>query len=146
MNDKDLDLLLSLVEGRLSAGDAAAVRSRLSQDPELQNELEMQRLAMARLQRLPQPSMTAAERERLHGALRRELHLSPVAAAEAPRSRFWARWAPISGVAVAALLLAGLVYVIPRADDQAETAGDAVAAGVLETTTAASEGATQAPT
>jgi hypothetical protein len=145
MNDKDLDLLLALVEGRLSAGDDAAVRSRLSQDPELRNELDMQRLAVVRLQRLPQPSMTATERERLHGALRRELHLSPVAATEAPRSRFWARWAPISGVAVAALLLAGIVYVVPRTGDQADTASDVFAADVLETTTPGSENAAEAP-
>jgi hypothetical protein len=145
MNDKDLDLLLSLIEGRLSAGDDAAARSRLSQDPELRNELDMQRLAVVRLQRLPQPSMTATERERLHGALRRELHLSPVAATEAPRSRFWARWAPISGVAVAALLLAGIVYVVPRTGDQADTASDVFAADVLETTTPGSENAAEAP-
>ena len=46
---------------------------------------------------------------------------------------------------MAALLLAGIVYVVPRTNDQPDTATDVVAAEVLEATTAASESAADAP-
>ena len=126
MNDTDLDLLLALADGRLSAADAAAARTRIAADPHLAAELEMQRLAVDRLHDLPMPTLDAAERERLHASLREHLHLEPIVVpvpVTRPRRRSW--WLPVTGLAAAAVVLAGVLYVVPRVGD--ESAADNVA-------------------
>lgn len=119
MNDTDLDLLLALADGRLSAADAEAAQTRVAAEPNLAAELEMQRLALDRLHDLPMPSLDNAERERLHASLREQLHLEPIVApvpVTRQRRRSW--WLPVTGLATAAVVLAGALYVVPRVGEQ----------------------------
>ena len=119
MNDTDLDLLLALADGRLSAADAETARTRVAADSNLAAELEMQRLALDRLHDLPMPSLDETERERLHASLREQLHLEPIVVpvpVTRQRRRSW--WLPVTGLATAAVVLAGVLYVVPRVGDQ----------------------------
>ena len=119
MNDTDLDLLLALADGRLSAADTEAARTRIAAEPNLATELEMQRLALDRLHDLPMPSLDETERERLHASLREQLHLEPIVVpVPVPRQRRRSWWVPVTGLATAAVVLAGALYVVPRVGDQ----------------------------
>jgi hypothetical protein len=134
MNDTDLDLLLALADGRLSAADAAAARTRIAADPHLAAELEMQRLAVDRLHDLPMPTLDTAERERLHASLREHLHLEPIVVpvpVAPPRRRSW--WLPVAGLATAAVVLAGVLYVVPRVGDRS-TADNVAGVATLDST------------
>ena len=126
MNDQDLDLLLALAEGRLSAADAEAAQTRISTNPNLAAELEIQRFVVDRLRDLPIPALTEAESRSLRAALREELHLEPAVApvAAEPRRRPWLF--PLTGLATAAVVLLGVLYIVPRTGD--DSSGEDVAA------------------
>jgi hypothetical protein len=126
MNDQDLDLLLALAEGRLSAADAEVAQTRLSTNPNLVAELEIQRLVVDRLRDLPMPALTEAESRSLRAALRDELHLEPAVApvAAGPRRRSWLF--PLTGLATAAVVLLGVLYIVPRTGD--DSSGEDVVA------------------
>jgi anti-sigma factor RsiW len=134
MNDTELDLVLALADGRLSAADAAAARTRIAADPNLAAELKMQRLAVDRLHDLPTPTLDEAERERLHASLRAQLHLEPITVpvpVTPQRRRSW--WLPVTGLATAAVVLAGVLYVVPRVGDQS-TADNVAAVATFDST------------
>lgn len=141
MNDQDLDLLLALAEGRLSAADAEAAQTRISTNPNLAAELEIQRLVVDRLRDLPMPALTEAESRSLRAALREELHLEPAVApvAAEPRRRSWLF--PLTGLATAAVVLLGVLYIVPRTGD--DSSGEDVAA--VATFEAAEEAGTAPP-
>jgi hypothetical protein len=144
MNDTDLDLLLALADGRLSAADAAAARTRIAADPHLAAELEMQRLAVDRLHDPPMPTLDTAERERLHASLREHLHLEPIVVpvpVTRPRRRSW--WLPAMGLATAAVVLAGVLYVVPRVGDRS-TADNVAGVATLDSTRDSTRDSTQA--
>lgn len=140
MNERNQELIVDLIGGRLSPDEEHAALTRIESDPGLRAEYEAQMSAISLLGASPPPTMTAKERTALHTALRRQLNLNdaPVPVVAAP-SR-WQRWrAPIGGLAVAAAVVFGAVVVLPGAlseDDSIETF-EAAAAPV--TTTAPSE-------
>lgn len=141
MNDQDLDLLLALAEGRLSAADAEAAQTRISTNPNLAAELAIQRLVVDRLRDLPMPALSEAESRSLRAALREELHLEPAVApvAAEPRRRSWLF--PLTGLATAAVVLLGVLYIVPRTGD--DSSGEDVAA--VATFEAAEEAGTAPP-
>lgn len=112
MNDRDLDLILALAEGRLTGAARDEAEARVASDPELARELELQRIAIGATTDVDPVVLTEAERGRLRAAIRAELRLDETAAAPAPvaaPSR-WMRWlAPAMGVA--AVVVVGLVVV-----------------------------------
>lgn len=141
MNDQDLDLLLALAEGRLSAADAEAAQTRISANPNLAAELEMQRLVVDRLRDLPMPALSEAESLSMRAALREELHLEPAVAPVAAERRRRSWLFPLTGLATAAVVLLGVLYIVPRTGD--DSSGEDVAA--VATFEAAEEAGTAPP-
>ncbi|MEN8233417.1 MAG: hypothetical protein ABFR89_00660 [Actinomycetota bacterium] len=139
MNERDQELIVDLIDGRLSPQEERAALARLETDTELRAEYETQQMAASLLAEAPVPSMTADERSRLRAALKSELHLAPVVAPVAARPSKWRRWvAPIGSLAAAAAVLAGVFVVLPQSSsDTAQVAFDATTmAASAETTTA----------
>lgn len=142
MNDHDLDLILDLAEGRLTGADAEAALARIAADPELADELALQRIAVEALSDVPDVAMTARERTELRSRLRNQLDLvdpEPAVVPSAGRRRSW--WQPMLGLASAAAVVLVVVAVVPNlggsdsGDDVAFVEENSV------TTTAASGGA-----
>ena len=141
----DMDLIMALAGGELAPDEAARVESQL--DPEARAELATQRAALAGLEELRRPVMTADESRRLHAAVREALDLEPDrprATAPQPRRRQWfARLLP--ALAAAASLVAVIAIAVnladrPLADQEASDA----AAPVPPATTAAAATTTTA--
>lgn len=141
MNDRMQELVVDLIDGRLSAHDERVARTRIDADPAFRAEYEAQLSIISVLEASPTPMMTSEERSSLHTALRRQLHLdetpAPVVAAP-PRWQRW--WAPVGGFAVAAALLVGAVVVLPGSLSETDS-GASVDVALDETTTIATSGA-----
>lgn len=130
MNDHDLDLIVDLIENRLSASDAKAALSRISSEPEL-SSLHAEQLAVrAALVAQPLPAMTIPESESLRAKLATALRLDGIQApVPIPRKRR-AWWQPVAGIAAAAVVVTAIV-VLPgnlSSDDAATTATIAASA------------------
>ena len=137
----DMDLIMALAGGELAPEEAARIESQL--DPEARAELATQRAALAGLEELRRPVMTADESRRLHAAVREALDLEPDrprAIAPQPRRRQWfARLLP--ALAAAASLVAVIAIAVnlvdrPLADQEAATMPPATTAAAATTTTA----------
>jgi hypothetical protein len=116
MNERNQELIVDLLGGRLSPEEERAALARIETDPGLRAEYEVQISAISILNASGTPLMTADERTALHASLRRQLHLedSPAAVVAAPPR--WQRWwAPIGGLAIAAAVFIGAVVVLPGA-------------------------------
>ena len=116
MNERSQELIVDLIGGLLSPAEERAALARIENDPVLRTEYEMQLSAISVLGSSSMPSMTPQERSTLHAALRQQPHLdpAPVPAVSAPsRWRRW--WAPVGGLAVAAVVVFGAVVVLPGA-------------------------------
>ena len=141
MNERNQELIVDLIGGRLSPYEERAALTRIENDPDLRAEYEAQMSAISVLGASSLPTMTAEERTTLHAALRRQLNLAdaqvPVLAAP---SRWQRWWAPIGGLAVAAAVVFGAVVVLPGAlseNDSSDTF-EAASAPVTTTTPSAS--------
>lgn len=112
-DDRDLDLILALAEGRLSGAERLEFEARLAEDAALAEELALQRIAMEALASPVPVAMSDAERQRLRSAVRAELRLddaAPAAAADRRPSPRWVRWlAPAMGIA--AVFVVGAIVV-----------------------------------
>jgi len=75
MNDRDRHLIVSLLDGALSATEQEEVRARLQIDAEMRAAYEEQLAVSTTLRSAPAVSMSADERNELHGALRAGLFL-----------------------------------------------------------------------
>ncbi|MEN8112841.1 MAG: hypothetical protein ABFS21_00520 [Actinomycetota bacterium] len=139
MNERDHELIVDLIDGRLSPQEERAALARVETDAELRSEYEAQRAMSSLLADAPVPTMTSDERTRLHAALKQELHLEPVVAPVPARSSRWQRWlAPIGSLAAAAAVLAGVFFVLPQSsNDSATVALDATTVAASAETTAA---------
>ncbi len=134
MNDTDIQLIASLIEGRLPAGDRAAAEARLERDPDFRAAYDEQVAVRSMLVSLPEVSLTDAERSDLRSALRTELHLDePTVTAPVTASRWTTWWAPLTGLAAAAALV--LAFAIIPNLGEGDEAAELVAAEI--TTTAA---------
>lgn len=114
MNERNQELIIDLIDGRLSPDEERVAMTRIENDPALHAEYETQMSAISMLGASSTPSMTPAERSTLHTSLRRQLRLddAPVPVAAAP-SRLQRWWAPLGGLAVAAAVVLGAVVVLP---------------------------------
>lgn len=138
MNDRDRHLIVSLLDGALSATEQEEVRARLQIDAEMRAAYEEQLAVSTALRSAPAVSMSADERNELHGALRAGLFLDDTAAVApvAAPARRWSRWwAPLAGLATAAVIVTAVV-VLPGMFG-GEEAAELVSAPAPQTTAAA---------
>jgi hypothetical protein len=138
MNDRDRHLIVSLLDGALSATEQEEVRARLQIDAEMRAAYEEQHAVSTALRSAPAVSMSADERNGLHGALRAGLFLdetSTVAPIAAPARRWSRWWAPLAGLATAAVIVTAVV-VLPGMFG-GEEAAELVSAPAPQTTAAA---------
>lgn len=123
MNEHDVEIILALAEGRLTGPEAGAERARMEADPELSAELAAQESVVTSL-RAAAATMTVAEREHLHRALRTHLHLDDEpGVVPVPARRKW--WIPVAGLASVAAAVIGVAIFLP--DQRADLASDGVA-------------------
>ena len=141
MNERNQELIVDLIGGRLSRDEERTALARIEADPGLRAEYETQMSVVSMLGASSIPSMTPEERSTLHASLRQQLRLAdaPVPVVVAP-SR-WQRWrAPLGGLAVAAAVIVGAVVVLPGAlsGDDSDGAFDMASAEIATTVPAAS--------
>ncbi|MFV9672218.1 MAG: hypothetical protein ACNYZH_03245 [Acidimicrobiia bacterium] len=141
MNERNQNLIIDLIGGRLSPDEQRRALNRIEEDSNLRAEYEAQMSALSILEASVQPMMTADERATLHATLRRQLHLddSPVPVVAAP-SRWQRWWAPIGGLAVAAAVIVGAVVVLPNtlSGSDSDTTFEAASAEITTTAPSAS--------
>lgn len=124
MNDNDRDLILDLIEGRLTGPEAAAAQARIDASPALRAESATQSAVRDTLRSAEPPQMTIDEQKAMRAALLDQLHLSPEPTAPIPvaagRSRWWV---PVFGLATAAAVIVGFVALGPfgGSDDSGST-------------------------
>jgi hypothetical protein len=138
MNNRDRHLIVSLLDGALSPTEQEEVRARLQIDPEMRVGYEEQLAVSTTLRSAPAVSMSADERNELHGALRAGLFLDDTAAVApvAAPARRWSRWwAPLAGLATAAVIVTAVV-VLPGMFG-GEEAAELLSAPAPQTTAAA---------
>ena len=153
MNDQDRDLIAALAEGQLSTADAQDAISRVEAEPELATEYSDQVAAIQFLQSAAVPRMTATERSTLHTNLTEQLGLIPVATPAPVPSRKKAQWwAPVLGLATAAVVVAAVIMFPGSTDDtfqevsanlDVENDSGAQSAETLQPTTTAAAGAAE---
>lgn len=132
MNDNDLQLIASLVDGDLAAAEEQEARSLIAGDEELQRAYEEQLAVASLLGSEPAAVMTDMERTGLRAALRTELRLDG-AASPPEKSAWWVGWrVPLGGLATVAALLVAFV-VVPNLGG-GDTAQEALAPAPLTTT------------
>lgn len=138
MNERNQQLIVDLLGGRLSPEEERTALARIDSNPDLRAEYEAQMSAMTILGASETPMMTADERASLHAALRLQLHLDDAAVPVVAAPSRWQRWwAPLGGLAVAAVIV-GAVVVLPDALSDGDSAGNFETASAELTTTAPS--------
>ncbi len=139
MNERNQEFIVDLLGGRLSPDEERAALALIETDPDLRAEYEAQLSAISILGASSPPMMTMEERTALHATLRQQLHLDdaliPVVAAP---SRWQRWWAPLGGLAVAAVVIFGAVVVLPGALSGSDSDETLQMAAAETTTTAAS--------
>ncbi len=113
MNDRDLELIIGLIDQTLPPDDAAAARARLETDPAFATAYAEQVSVSDTLSSLGPVAMTADESSDLRQRLTQQLALDePVATPRAASTGLFARWwKPMTGLAAAAAVVA--VIVVP---------------------------------
>jgi hypothetical protein len=140
MNDNDIQLITSLIDGKLSAADRQAALDRLATDPEFRLAYEEQRSISSLLASAARPSLTDSERNVLRSALRAELRVEDAAPPVAATTSFWARWwAPLTGLATVAVVVVAIAVLPDSGDDAAEQLADASTAAQTTVPALASE-------
>lgn len=138
MNDRDRHLIVSLLDGALSPTEQEEIRARLQIDAEMKAAYDEQLAVSTTMRSAPAVSMSADERNELHGALRAGLFLddtTAVAPVAAPGRRWSRWWAPLAGLATAAVIVTAVV-VLPGMFG-GEEAAELVSAPAPQTTAAA---------
>ncbi len=111
MNDNDLQLIVSLIGGELTAAEEQAARARIDADAELRTAYDEQRAVAALLAASRAAALTGDERDALRASLKSELRLGE-AITTAPAPSRWERWrVPLAGLATAAAVLLAVVVV-----------------------------------
>lgn len=136
MNDNDIQLIASLIGGELSKADESIAFDRINSDPALQAAYDEQIAVASILQSAPKAAMTATESAALNATLRTELGLEDAAVVAAAPSRWSRWWAPLSGLAAAAVVVFA-VAIAPNLLDNTDSAD--VVSAPAETTVAPSE-------
>jgi hypothetical protein len=136
MNDRDLDLILTLAGGGLPPEEASAAEARLAADPDLAADLAAQRMAIAAVQAAAAVELSDGERSRLRAVLREQLQLEEPVSAMAPR-RAWGRMVPVVSIAAIAAVVIGAAVVLPGMIGGGDDSGEIefLAGGFAETTT-----------
>ncbi len=122
MNNRDRDLILDLVEGRLSAEAADAAMSRVQASHELSQELAEQTRVHTTLSEVEPMRLTGDERNTLRANLIAELHLESATTAPHHQSKKQRWWLPVAGLAATAAVVTAIV-VLPNASDDSATIG-----------------------
>ncbi len=125
MNDRDRDLIVDLLEGRLSQAETAAAMSRVADDPALAAAYHQQMAVRDTLTGQHEPVLSDAERSNLRADLVEQLHLQhqPVRSGVRRSRRRW--WQPVLGlttVAAAVVAIALLPGTFGSSSDDAGTA------------------------
>lgn len=109
MNDRDRDLILDLVEGRLSAHDAEVAMARVHASHELSQEFAEQTAVSTMLSEIEPVRLTGDERNALRAKLATELRLESASAASPrkPKRQRW--WLPVTGLAATAVVVTAIV-------------------------------------
>jgi hypothetical protein len=135
MNERNQELIVDLLGGRLSPEEELTALARIDSDPDLRAEYEAQMSAMTLLSASETPMMTADERASLHAALRLQLHLDDATVRVVAAPSRWQRWwAPLGGLAVAAVIV-GAIVVLPDVLSDGDSIGDFETASAELTTT-----------
>jgi len=135
MNERNQELIVDLLGGRLPPEEELTALARIDSDPDLRAEYEAQMSAMTLLSASETPMMTADERASLHAALRLQLHLDDATVRVVAAPSRWQRWwAPLGGLAVAAVIV-GAVVVLPDVLSDGDSIGDFETASAELTTT-----------
>lgn len=125
MKDSDIQLIASLVDGQLSPAEQEAALARMEADAELRTAYDEQLAVATALRGVSAASMSAVERTDLHSALRAELRLEEAGAATvaaAATKSGWSRWwAPLAGLATAAVVVLAFVVVPNLGEDDGFT-------------------------
>ena len=102
MNDRDKDLIVDLLEGRLSRADSEAAMSRVADDPEFAAAYRQQMVVRDALAGQHEPMMSDAERSALRTRLVDELNIvdQPVRSRPERPIRRW--WQPVLGLTTVA--------------------------------------------
>jgi hypothetical protein len=133
MNDRDLNLIVDLIESQLSASEAETALARITGDPELSTAYAEQIAVHTSLSELPLAAMTVTERDALNSALVSQLQLETETAMVpvVPRRKAW--WIPVVGVATAAVAVTA-IFVMPglSGSDDSSTETTIVVASAAE--------------
>jgi hypothetical protein len=140
MTDRDRDLIIDLMDDRLSQADAEAALARIKGDPELAAEYERQVTVKTMLASEPVAQMTPTERSTLRESLTSQLSLDEAPAAAPIRTtkkRSW--WQPALGLAAAAAAVTAIVIIPGTFGSSSDGGSDSAltAITVAETFTAA---------
>lgn len=134
MNDNDIELITTLIAGELSPVEQEEGMARVEASPQLRSAYDEQLSVATALRAEPRASMTAAERTQLNTTLRAELHIEEAAAPAAAVASGWNRWwAPLTGLATAAVIIIAVV-VAPNVFDDDGSTGVASAPSAMTTT------------
>lgn len=143
MNDRDRDLILDLVGGRLSTEDAEAAMSRVQASRELSQEFAEQARVHALLSEIEPVRLTGNERDTLRTNLRTELHLETATTAPRRQTTKQRWWLPVAGLAATAAVVAAIVVLPSTSDDSTNVA--AIQSTETTRTEAPTAGAPPAP-
>jgi hypothetical protein len=137
MHEHDQEIIMALAEGTLDDAAAAAATAAIAACVECSADLDLQRLALAALDDVPDVYLTAVESARLHDALKSELVGAKTPPIRAGQPFAWGRWLPVAGVA-AVLLVAIVSLPTLFGGGFSDDAGDETVAAV-ETTAASAD-------
>lgn len=137
MNERNQELIVDLIGGRLSLDEEREAFARIENDPDFRAEYETQISAISMLEASSTPLMTPDERSTLHALLRQQLHLDDTPVPIVAVTSRWQRWwAPLGGLAVAAAVVVGAVVILPGALSSSDSDGSFETASAEIATTA----------
>jgi hypothetical protein len=139
MTDRDRDLIIDLVDDRLSQAEAEAAMTRIKGDPELDAEYQRQVAVRTMLDSEPAAYMTSSERSALRESLTSQLNLDEVPAIAPIRTtkkRSW--WQPALGLAAAAAAVTAIVVIPGTFGSSSDSGTDAALTAITVAETFAS--------
>lgn len=139
MNDQDRDLILALVEGRLSPQEATTASARIAADPDLTADLTAQLTAVEALSASLPVAMTTEERSTLRSGLITQLDLKDQPAPRPVKRRIpW--WQPVFGIATAAVIVTAVIILPGNLSGDDASSEDFTAQALPQVTTTAAAG------
>jgi hypothetical protein len=127
MTDRDLELIVDLIDNRLSQADAEAALARISGDPEMAASYEQQLAVKAALESDVVVAMSSAERTSLRESLTTQLHLDEAPATVPIRTTKRSWWVPALGLGTAAAVVAAIVILPGTFGSSSDSAGETAA-------------------